>query len=280
MRSFSQKLFHGVGKRHFYYLTSSLRVLPDFFVIGGVRTGTTSLFHYLDQHPCMKSSAYDELGYFDDNFHLGVNWYKSLFPTRSTKNKILKKHGQFLTYDVTPFYIYNPLVARRIFEFNPKSPILANLRNPVDRAYSNYMIAYQDGDIDCSFEEVINSELVEIENSKNKLHDESFLVDTYYNRIISRGFYVDQLKIWYDLFPHEQLFMTSSEDLAKDTNNTLKQIFEFLKLPDKKIQDTTHKNKRHYPPMKKVTRDQLMDLYRPYNERLFRLIGKKFDWDE
>ena len=105
-------------------------------------------------------------------------------------------------------------------------------------------------------------------------------MDTYYNRIISRGFYVDQLKIWYDLFPHEQLFMTSSEDLAKDTNNILKQIFEFLKLPDKKIQDTTHKNKRHYPPMKKVTRDQLMDLYRPYNERLFRLIGKKFDWDE
>jgi len=280
IRNFSQKFFYGICKRHFYYLTSSLRVLPDFFVIGAVRTGTTSLFHYLNQHPCVRSSAYDELGFFDDNFHLGINWYRSLFPTQSTKNKILKKYGKFLTYDVTPFYIYNPLVARRIVEFNPKSPILANLRNPVDRAYSNYMIAFQDGDIDCSFEEIIDSELVEIENSKSKLNDESFLVDTYYNRILSRGFYVDQLKIWYDLFPHDQLFMTSSEELSEDTGKTLKQIFEFLKLSNVKIHDTTHRNKRHYPPMKKETRDLLIELYKPYNEKLFSLIGKEFDWSK
>ena len=142
------------------------------------------------------------------------------------------------------------------------------------------MIAFQDGDIDCSFEEIIDSELVEIENSKSKLNDESFLVDTYYNRILSRGFYVDQLKIWYDLFPHDQLFMTSSEELSEDTGKTLKQIFEFLKLSNVKIHDTTHRNKRHYPPMKKETRDLLIELYKPYNEKLFSLIGKEFDWSK
>ena len=55
--------------------------MPDFFVIGVVRGGTTSMYHYLDQHPSIVKSAYDELGFFDDNFKLGWKWYRSLFPT-------------------------------------------------------------------------------------------------------------------------------------------------------------------------------------------------------
>ena len=110
-----QKFLYGLIKRHYYYLSSPFRVLPECFVIGVVRSGTTSLYHYLSQHPSIAPAAYDELGYFDDNYHLGVNWYKSLFPTKFTRNKIIKKHGKFLTYDVTPFYIYIPLVAKRIF---------------------------------------------------------------------------------------------------------------------------------------------------------------------
>ena len=114
-----QKIFYGLIKRNYYYLSSPFRVLPECFVIGVVRSGTTSLYHYLGQHPCIGSSAYDEIGYFDNNYHLGVNWYKSLFPTKFTKNKIIKKHGKFLTYDVTPFYIYNPLVSKTNFSIIP-----------------------------------------------------------------------------------------------------------------------------------------------------------------
>ena len=83
-----QKFRYGFCLRPYNYITSSLRVLPDFFVIGVVRSGTTSLFHYLNQHPNIAGASYDELGYFDDNYHLGVNWYKSLFPTIFTKRRI------------------------------------------------------------------------------------------------------------------------------------------------------------------------------------------------
>ena len=82
-----QKFRYGLIKRHFYYLTSSFRTLPSFFVIGGVRCGTTSLYHYLGQHNSIKQATYDELGYFDDNFHLGLNWYRSLFPTKFIQKK-------------------------------------------------------------------------------------------------------------------------------------------------------------------------------------------------
>tara|TARA_B100000029_G_scaffold103718_1_gene94266 strand:- start:14004 stop:14876 length:873 start_codon:yes stop_codon:yes gene_type:complete len=274
-----QKFRYGFLNNPSRYVTSPLRVSPNFFVIGAVRSGTTSLFHYLGQHQCITSSAYDEIGYFDDNFHLGEHWYRSLFPTVFTKNKILKKHGKFLTYDVTPFYIYNPLVVERIKTYFPNSKIIACLRNPIDRAYSNYMIELQDGDTNLSFEERIQPEIELINNKKIKLDNKAFLVDTYYNNIIARGFYAEQLKHWYNSFPKEQLLMVSSEELSKNTHNTLNKIFDFLDLQNTEINDISKKNKREYRAMKKETRDFLIELYKPHNEKLYDLIGRKFAWD-
>ena len=234
-----QKIFYGLIKRNYYYLSSPFRVLPECFVIGVVRSGTTSLYHYLGHHPCIGSSAYDEIGYFDDNYHLGVNWYKSLFPTKFTKNKIIKKHGKFLTYDVTPFYIYNPLVARRILASFPRAKIISNLRNPIDRAYSNYILMYQDGDTTKTFEEMIQIAMDEIEKNKSKLNDEVYAADTFYQNILARGFYADQLKIWFEKFQKKQILIIPSEDLALKPDQVLTKVFEFLDLPYFKIKDFT-----------------------------------------
>ena len=275
-----QKILYGLIRRHYYYLSSSFRVLPECFVIGVVRSGTTSLYHYLSQHPSIAPAAYDELGYFDDNYHLGVNWYKSLFPTKFTRNKIIKKHGKFLTYDVTPFYIYNPLVAKRIFESFPKAKIISNLRNPIDRAYSNYNDALEMGDIKIPFEEVVQIAMDEIDKNKSKINNEAYIVDTFYENILARGFYADQLKIWFKKFQKNQLLMIPSEDLAQKTDQILTKIFEFLDLPYFKIKDLTKQNKREYPPMKAETRKLLIEFYRPYNEKLYNLINQHFDWDK
>ena len=100
--------------RHFYGLTAVFRVLPDFIVIGVGRSGTTSLFNYLEQHPSIVSSAYDEIGFFDDNFRLGLTWYRSMFPTIIKKFQTKKTTKFFMTYEVTPWYIRRPWTARRI----------------------------------------------------------------------------------------------------------------------------------------------------------------------
>ena len=275
-----QKILYGLIHRHYYYLSSPFRVLPQCFVIGVVRSGTTSLYHYLSQHPSIAPAAYDELGYFDDNYHLGVNWYKSLFPTKFTKNRIIKKHGKFLTYDVTPFYIYNPLVAKRIFESFPKAKIISNLRNPIDRAYSNYNDALEMGDIKIPFDEVVQIAMDEIDKNKSKINNEAYIVDTFYENILARGFYADQLKIWFKKFQKNQLLMVQSEDLAQKTDQILTKIFEFLDLPYFKIKDLTKQNKREYPPMKAETRKLLIEFYRPYNEKLYNLINQHFDWEK
>jgi len=275
-----QKIFYGLIKRNYYYLSSPFRVLPECFVIGVVRSGTTSLYHYLGQHPCISSSAYDEIGYFDNNYHLGVNWYKSLFPTKFTKNKIIKKHGKFLTYDVTPFYIYNPLVARRILASFPRAKIISNLRNPIDRAYSNYILMYQEGDTTKTFEEIIQIAMDEIEKNKSKLNDEAYAADTFYQNILARGFYADQLEIWFEIFQKKQILIIPSEDLDLKPDQVLTKVFEFLDLPYFKIKDFTRQNKREYHPMKDETRKLLVEFYKPHNKKLFDMLGSKFDWDK
>jgi len=275
-----QKILYGLIKRHYNYLSSPLRVLPECFIIGVVRSGTTSLYHYLGQHPCIGSSAYDEIGYFDENYHLGINWYKSLFPTKFTRDKIIKKHGKFLTYDVTPFYIYNPLVARRISESFPQAKIISNIRNPIDRAYSNYIIMLQDGDTTKTFEEIVKMAINEIDKNKSKLNDESYTVNVFYENILARGFYADQLEIWFEKFQKKQLLMIPSEDLAQKTDQVLTKVFEFLDLPYFKIKDFTKQNKREYPLMKDETRKLLIEFYKPHNEKLYSLINQHFDWDK
>ena len=95
IRKIYQIIRYGLLQRNIFYITSPLRTSPQVIVIGVGRGGTTSLFHYLSQHPCIEGSAYDELGFFDDNFHLGLNWYRSLFPTKFTKNKIEKNMENF-----------------------------------------------------------------------------------------------------------------------------------------------------------------------------------------
>jgi len=275
-----QFVYYQLIKRHFFAITGPLRVLPNFIVIGVVRGGTTSLYHYLGQHNCIRKSAYDELGFFDDNYHLGLNWYRSMFPTKFSKNRITKKYGKFMTYDVTPFYIYNPKAAQRILEIFPHAKIITILRNPVDRAYSNYYLGVRSGDEKHTFEEAIAADLKKIQESKNMTINDSYFEKIIGKSYLARGFYAEQLQIWMKLFSKEQLLVISSEDLASKTNETLTMIFDFLKLPNYKIRDLTKRNEAKYPPMNPDTRKTLVEYFKPYNEKLYSLLGRKFDWDK
>jgi len=267
-----QKLYYQLIKRHFFAITAPWRVLPDFIVIGAVRSGTTSLYHYFGEHPCMLSSSYDELGFFDSNFDLGLNWYRSHFPTKFQKQKIISKYKHFQTYDVTPFYIWNNDAAIRISQTLPKIKLIALLRNPIDRAYSNFQLSVRNGE-KYSFEELIKKE---IEEDSIDFQSKAHGLQNY----LARGVYVDQLKIWFDLFARNQLLVISTEELEKDPINTLNTMFKFLDLPKYKVQDLKKRNKATYPMMKEETREILIEFFKEHNEKLFKLIGKEFKWNK
>src|SRR5262245_23608672 len=64
-------------------LASYIGVLPDFLIIGAQKCGTTSLYHYLVQHPCIYPASIKEVGFFDQylKYRKGVRWYRSHFPS-------------------------------------------------------------------------------------------------------------------------------------------------------------------------------------------------------
>ena len=280
IRRFYQKFRYGLIKRHFYYLTSSFRVLPNFFVIGPGRTGTTSLYHYLNQHPCMIKSAYDELGFFDDNFHMGLNWYRSLFPTKFTQKKVESKYKKFLTYDVTPQYIRRPWTAKRISSYFPNAKIIIVLRNPVDKTYSHYNMATIEWNEKRSFEEIIAKEIAEFKKTKYEDKDDFYFSTVVEKSYLARSFYQEQLEIWFKLFPKNQILIIKSEDLSNKTLEVLQDVFTFLTLPEYEIKDVTRHRVSSRSKMNSNSRKILIEFFKPYNQRLYEFLDRDFGWDK
>ena len=274
-----RKLYYQFYKRNIYALTGPIRSLPDFIIIGTVRSGSTSLYHNICQHPCVLSASYDELGFFDSNFHLGLNWYRSLFPTLFSKWLVKRKKQFAITGEDTPFYIWSPLVANRILKILPNVKLIILFRNPVDRAYSNYHLGVREGSENLSFEDAIQFELDSLKNFEIESEDDikKYTISRSY---IVKGFYADQLKIWLKLFKPEQLFITSTEDFQSNTENILNKIYDFLEIPQINLKNLEKHKVASYSPMNDKTRKILVDLYKIRNEELFKMINKKFDWNK
>ncbi len=265
-------------QRHFFGITSPFRVLPDFFVIGAGRTGTTSLYYYLDQHPSISRSAYDELGFFDVNFHLGLHWYRSLFPSIFTKYRVKSKTNFFMTYDVTPSYIRRPWNADRIKKIFPNTKLIAVLRNPVDRSFSHYKLLSKTLENVGTFEEIIKEDMENI-SKWDDLKDNNYFATKVEKSILARSFYAEQLSIWFKLFQKDQIMIIPSEKLSSETRNVMNNIFDFLNLPKFDIPNIEKVNVSPHSEMNSNTRKLLIDFFKPYNQKLRQFSELDFGWD-
>ncbi len=76
IRSSLSSKYQRFVKRGISGITASNRVLPNFIIVGTVRSGTTSLYYNICAHPSVLAAAYDEIVFFDSNYHLGIDWYR------------------------------------------------------------------------------------------------------------------------------------------------------------------------------------------------------------
>ena len=123
IRNLFQKLYYQLCQRHFYALTGPIRSLPDFIIIGTARSGTTSLFYNICEHPSVIPAAYDEVGFFDSNYHLGINWYRSMFPTKKHMEKVKKKYQICYDWRRYPFLHMESHSGKTYFKNYPKRKI-------------------------------------------------------------------------------------------------------------------------------------------------------------
>jgi len=258
--------------------TSRFRPPPDFMIIGAQRSGTTSLFYYLSQHPQILPSFTKEVHFFDgglnpeiDNFKKGLRWYRGHF-----RLKI------FCTTDcvageASPLYIYNPLAPLRIKQHIENVKLIAVLRNPTERAISHY------------FHEVKKRRewlppLQAFQEEERRMNEVMTGNDYKSNAFIhfsykKRGLYKEQLERYLRYFCREQLLILNSEVLFQDPQKFLRTVFDFLEVDrTHKISDLAPLNTGRKASVEPEVHQYLNRFFVPHNQELYQLLGHDFGW--
>ena len=261
--------------------------MPDFLIIGTGRGGTTSLYHYLLAHPHIAPATEKEVRFFDKYFHHGISWYRAQFPSLILADMGETRPSQrVLTGDATPYYLFHPHAPARAALVVPKTKLIVLLRNPVDRAYSQYCHRVMLGQETLSFEDALAQEEIRTRDEGQRFAtDPHYYSSNYFHYgYLARGIYVDQLQRWMNYFPKEQFLIIKSEDFYATPERTLKEIFLFLGLLEvapvqqqeyKQLNSSTSSQLKMEPE----TRKRLLSYFEPHDERLYTLLGRDFGWD-
>lgn len=214
--------------------------MPNFLIIGAAKSGTTSLYHYLKQHPQIYMSPIKEPKFFafegiivdfrgprDENLNRGtiteIEAYRALFQDVSNELAI---------GEASPIYIYNSRAPEHIKYYIPNVKIIAILRNPAERAYSSFTGMLRDGrEPLADFTEAMRQEETRISNNWS-----------FFWHYKQRGFYYVQLKRYFDLFNRDQIKIYLYEDFRDYPLDVLKDIFRFLDVDDHFVPDVSLKH--------------------------------------
>jgi len=265
----------------FRKISSPLRILPDFLIIGEHKCGTTSLFEYMLEHPCILSPTIKEPNYFNRHYEKGTLWYKKHFPTFLSKLYCQNKNkNKVITGEATTHYLFaKDEITYRIKKLLPSTKIIVILRNPIERAYSQYSMFVSEGRENLSFEDAIEREK-QIINKKIKqvnFPKYSRLHPSY--TYLRRGIYVDNLRRWMNIFPKEQFLILQTEEFNSKPNEVLNHVYKFLNLEPWTNKNFEKHNVGKYNKMNPNTRKKLIEFFKPHNKRLNEFLGTNFDWN-
>jgi hypothetical protein len=264
--------------------TAAWRSLPDFVIIGAQKCGTSSLFYYIQQHPCVgfAPAITKEVHYFDEHFAEGEKWYRSHFPLRSYKGVQSALKGRFLTGEASPEYLYHPDPPERIRALLPGAKFIALLRNPTDRAFSHYQLQRKRNRDDRTFEEAALTELetLERERESGPFRSARATWEDLELSYLRRGLYLEQLNVWTSLFPREQILVLRSEDLFGRAEQTYARTLEFLGLPSWRPSEFENIAPGGYRPLEESLRTRLDAFFEPHNRALAEAFGEEFLWSD
>ncbi|MCS4055897.1 sulfotransferase family protein [Salinibacter ruber] len=213
---------------------------PNFFIVGAARCGTTSLYHYLDQHDEIYMSKVKEPGYFcgtDDSDKRSnnsvkpsyvYNWesYLDLFEGANDNHKVLgEASADYLYCKEAPNRIKNRLD-------NPK--FLAILRDPVDRAHSHYKL-------------LKNKNATSFSSFKEAIQEDP--------QYLERGLYYEQISRYISNFPKNSVKVILFDDFVENTEKVVRDVFAFLKVDDEKRVKVDKKYNAHGKPKIEIITD-------------------------
>ncbi len=250
--------------------------LPNFLIIGAPKAATTSLYHYLEQHPQVYMSAVKEPHFFSygETELKGrlVRMPRRMVLTASGYEKLFERaHSDFAIGEASTSYLESKRAAERIAERLPDVRLIAVLRQPADRAYSQYLMNRQRlFEPAPTFEAALDNELDAIARNSHP-----------YINYRDTGCYHRHLSYYCTLFPRRQLLALLHEDLGERPVDTMRAVFNFLGIDDGFVPDTSMRHNisgvprnRAVTALLKVTYPVLGYLERSLPPPLISRIGK------
>jgi sulfotransferase family protein len=177
--------------------------LPTFLIIGGMKAGTTSLYHYVREHPQVFMPRYKAVEFFAGGvaWDRGIAWYRKQFaaapPTALAIGEAANVYAKFPRYGGVP---------ERIAAHIPDARLLYVIRDPIERIRSHYQHRVSEGREDTPFERAVVENPIYVGDSS----------------------YAMQIERYLEHFPREQLLVILNEDLRADRAPTMRRVYEFL----------------------------------------------------
>lgn len=261
--------------------TGFLRGLPDLLIIGAQRCGTSSLYTYLGQHPQVSPSIRKEIEFFSTRYGEGINWYRAHFPLRFASHSF--------TFEATPDYLLHPLAAERARSLVPEAKVIAMLRDPVDRAYSQYQHNRRLGNEPLSFAQALEAEPSRVAGEFERLVAEPAYSGTSLRRYgyVARGKYYEQVRRWTEAYPADQILFIRSEDFFAAPDLVYAGVLRFLGLPEAKLAEFRNHSIRPVNTLTKSLpveelgdsiRDRLVEVFAEDTERVYELVNRDYGW--
>lgn len=253
--------------------------LPNFIIIGAAKAGTTSLYHYLRQHPQVYMTPTKETNYFAlvghplDYAGPGDQDYITRFSVTTPEGyaaQFAGVQGERAIGEASPLYLYDAQTPQHLKAAVPDIRLVAVLREPVTRAYSAFSHLVRDGrEPATSF-----AEALALEDERIAAGWEHIWHYTHMGR------YAEQLRRYQALFAPEQLRVYLHDDLLRRPDWVMANLLTFLDvdasaLPDQSVRhNVSALNLPHLPPLLPEVHEQLDTLFAPEREELAELLGR------
>jgi hypothetical protein len=269
-------------------ITAGFRVLPQVYILGATKCGTSSLAGLLWAHPAHVAPLAKELMYLQNlpGFHTNYEYhaalarlwgelqdghssfsvlgYRKFFPTWAAMLVRRVSTGRSISSDCDPFNLYCPTAMQRIARLPGTPKFIISLRDPVARAYSDFNMQFGARQ-SWSFEECIERELTGEQTA-------------FRHCVLRQGIYEPHLRRWFATFGRQRFLILRMEDFADRAAEVVAQVFEFLELGHS-AQDLPQLNARPYArAITPASEAILRAFFRPHNERLYSLLGRDMGW--
>lgn len=188
----------------------------SFAIAGAQKCGTTTLDAWLREHARVAMGRVKESHFFDRE--AGIDWHN---PDYTPLHAAYEADGR-LRGDATPITLFWPTAQKRMFDYNPDMKLIVLLRDPVERAFSQWRMSRRNGWEALSFSEAIR------EGRQRLIEDGPTSMAARRFSYVERGFYARQLRGLADLFGWERILVLEQAALATEADLLLRRVTDFL----------------------------------------------------